>query len=58
MSGHRPFSELTKHFTEEDWRLVAIGTERLKAKVAIAEAIGEELLRQNDELAGCCARRN
>ena len=51
MSGHRPFSELTKHFTKEDWRLVAIGTERLKAKVAIAEAIGEELLRQNDELA-------
>ena len=50
MSGHRPFSELTKHFTAEDRRLVAIGTKRLKVKVQLAEAIGEELLLENDEL--------
>ena len=50
MSGHRPFSELTKHFTEEDRRLVAIGSERLNVKVLIAEAIGEELLLKNDDL--------
>lgn len=50
MSGHRPFSELTKHFTEEDHRLVAIGTERLNVKILLAEAIGEELLLKNDEL--------
>jgi len=50
MSGHHPFSELTKHFTEEERRLNAIGTERLKVKVKIAETIGEQLLLQNDEL--------
>ena len=50
MSGHRPFSELTQHFTDEDQRLHKIGVERLNVKVQIAEAIGEKLLRENDEL--------
>jgi hypothetical protein len=50
MSGHRPFSELTKHFTEEERRLNAIGSERLNVKVRLAETIGEQLLLQNDEL--------
>lgn len=50
MSGHRPFSELTRHFTDEDWRLHKIGVERLDVKIQIARVIGEELLRQNDEL--------
>ncbi len=45
-----PYSELTKHFTEEDWRLIKLGSARLKAKVEIARVIGEELLRQNDAL--------
>ena len=50
MSGHRPFSELTEHFTEEDRRLIKIGSERLDVKIQIAEAIGEGLLRENNEL--------
>ena len=50
MSGHHPFPELTKRFTEEDWRLIKIGSARLKVKVQIAESIGQELLLKNDEL--------
>ena len=50
MSGRHPYSELTKHFTEEDWRLIKLGSARLKVKVEIARVIGEELLRRNDEL--------
>ena len=50
MSGHRPFSDLTKHYTDEQRRLNAIGFERLKVKVAISEVLGEELLRENDDL--------
>ena len=50
MSGHRPFSELTKDFSPERRQRNAIGTERLKVKVEIAEAIGKELLLKNDEL--------
>ncbi len=45
-----PYSELTKHFTEEDWRLIKLGSARLNVKVEIARVIGEELLRQNDAL--------
>ena len=45
-----PYSELTKHFTDEDRRLVKLGSERLDVKIQIARVIGEELLRQNDEL--------
>ena len=50
MSGHRPFSELTRHFTDEDWRLHKIGVERLDVKIQISRVIGEKLLRRNDEL--------
>ena len=45
-----PYSELTKHFTEEDWRLVKIGAERLDVKIQISRVIGKELLLKNDEL--------
>ena len=45
-----PYSELTKHFTEEDWRLVKIGSKRLDVKIQISRVIGEGLLRENDEL--------
>ena len=45
-----PYSELTKHFTEEDWHLVKIGAERLDVKIRISRAIGKELLLKNDEL--------
>ena len=45
-----PYSELTKHFTEEDWRLVKIGAERLDVKIQISRTIGKELLLKNDEL--------
>ena len=45
-----PYSELTKHFTDEDRRIVAKMRERSAVKIQIAEAIGEKLLRRNDEL--------
>ncbi len=45
-----PYSELTKHFTDEDRQIVAKMRKRSDVKIQIAEAIGEELLRQNDEL--------
>ncbi len=45
-----PYSELTKHFTKEDWRLIKLGSARLNVKVELARVIGEELLRQNDAL--------
>ena len=45
-----PYSELTKHFTEEDRRLIKIGSARLKVKVQISRVIGEELLLESDEL--------
>ena len=45
-----PYSELTKHFTEEDWQLVKKGAERLDVKIQISRVIGEELLLKNDEL--------
>lgn len=44
------YSEITKHFTDEDWRLIKIGSERLDVKIQISRAIGEELLLKNDEL--------
>ena len=50
MSGHRPFSDLTKDFTEEQRRLNSIGSHRLGVKIRIAETIGEKLLGENDEL--------
>lgn len=50
MSGHRPFFELTKDFSKERLEGIKVGSERLKVKVRIARTIGEELLRENDEL--------
>ena len=44
------YSELTKHFTDEDRQIVAKMRKRSDVKIQIAEAIGEKLLRQNDEL--------
>jgi len=41
MSGHRPFSELTRHFTDEDRREVEEEYARMKA----------ELLAENPKLA-------
>ena len=50
MSGHRPFSELTKDFSAERRRRIDIGVKRLDVKIQISRAIGEKLLRENDEL--------
>ena len=50
MSGHRPFSELTKDFSAERRRRIDIGVKRLDIKIQISRAIGEKLLRENDEL--------
>lgn len=52
MSGHRPFSELTRDFSPERRRRNALASQRLEVKIQIARIIGEKLLRQNDELAG------
>ena len=50
MSGHRPFSELIKDFSPERKRRNNIGSQRLALKVQIAQTIGEELLRENEDL--------
>ena len=50
MSGHRPFSELIKDFSPERKRRNAIASQRLALKVQIAQTIGEELLRENEDL--------
>ena len=50
MSGHRPFSELIKDFSPERKRRNAIASQRLSLKVQIAQTIGEELLRENEDL--------
>ena len=50
MSGHRPFRDLIKDWPEERIREMKLGSARLKVKVQIARAIGEELLLKNDEL--------
>ena len=51
MSGHRPFSELTRDFAPERQRRNALASRRLEVKIQLAQAIGEKRLRQNDELA-------
>ena len=50
MSGHRPFRDLIKDWPEERLREMKLGSARLDVKIQIAEAIGQELLLQNDEL--------
>ena len=40
---HRPFSELTKHFTAEDWAIVNAETER------IAKQLDESVTPAHDE---------
>ena len=50
MSGHRPFSELMKGFSKERLEEIKLGSERLDVKIQLSRLIGEELLRQNDEL--------
>ena len=34
-----PFSELTEHFTEEDWQVVKIGAERLDCFGRISQSL-------------------
>lgn len=51
MSGHHPFSELTKDFSPERRRRNTLASQRLEVKIQIAQIIGEKLLRQNDALA-------
>ena len=50
MSGHRPFSELTRDFSPERKRRNAKGSARLGVKIQIAKVIGEDILRENDVL--------
>ena len=50
MSGHRPFSELTKDFSPERKRRNAKGSARLGVKIQIAKVIGEDILRENEAL--------
>ena len=50
MSGHRPFSELTKDWSEERLERLRLGSERMHVKIQISRVIGQELLHENDEL--------
>ena len=50
MSGHHPFRDLIKDWPEERLRKMKLGSERLDVKIKLSDAIGEKLLRENDEL--------
>lgn len=42
MSGHRPFSDLTKRFTPEQWRYIKEGAAKMNAEIEAAEAAAEQ----------------
>ena len=48
MSGHRPFSELTKHFTAEDRRIVDEMTEQMLAEMPLHELRRARALTQKE----------
>ena len=50
MSEHHPISELLRDFPKERLERIKLGSERLEVKIQISRAIGEELLRENNEL--------
>ena len=42
MSGHRPFSDLTKRFTPEQWRRIKEGAAKMDAEIEAAEAAAKQ----------------
>ena len=48
MSGHKPFSELTKHFTAEDWRRVNAMTKQMLAEMPLHQLRQARELTQRD----------
>lgn len=42
MSGHRPFSDLTKRFTPEQWRRIKEGVAKMDAEIEAAEAAAKQ----------------
>ena len=42
MSGHHPFSNLTKHFTPEDWKIIEEMKAELRADIERREALEAE----------------
>ena len=42
MSGHRPFSDLTKRFTPEQWRRIKEGAAKMNAEIEAAEAAAKQ----------------
>ena len=46
MSGHHPFSNLTKDFTPEDWQRINAITDKLRADIERREALEAEAVRK------------
>ena len=42
MSGHRPFSDLTKRFTPEQWRYIKEGAAKMNAEIESAESAAKQ----------------
>lgn len=42
MSGHRPFSDLTKRFTPEQWRYIKEGAAKMNAEIEANEAAAKQ----------------
>ncbi len=42
MSGHHPFSDLTKRFTPEQWRYIKEGAAKMNAEIEAAKSAAEQ----------------
>ena len=51
MSGHHPFSNLTKHFTPEDWQCINAITDKLRADIERRETLESEVARKDSDKA-------
>ena len=45
MSGRRPFSDLTKRFTPEQWRYIKEGAAKMNAEIESAESAAKQTKR-------------
>ena len=51
MSGHHPFSNLTKDFTAEDWQIIEEMKAELRADIERREALEAEATRKDPDKA-------
>jgi hypothetical protein len=51
MSGHHPFSNLTKHFTPEDWKIIEEMKSELRADIERRKSLEADALREDSQKA-------